>query len=156
MALEIWIDTLCALWEISDLKNGTVRSFRFFNRAEFPEALSPEMIPCAITYPIRTIPHVGKSVSYSMTYGVTEFHLTASLNKTNLPYCAKFLLPIMQAAAGSITLNGLVASFLIDDGESGGIIGPVKMQYGGEDEHYGFIVNWKVKENLATAITVAA
>lgn len=157
MAIESWIDSLTKLWAISDGRKGTVHSFRLFERDEFPESL-PDLntTRCAITYP------TGCETQYSIGgpcidiwRGVTEFHLSANVNKSNLPYLVLFFKRIRDAAASDIQLGGLVDYFMID-AERGGILGPMSLQYGNEAPHHGLMVYWKVKENVSGDFTVSA
>jgi len=48
MAVENWIDEIAKLFEISDGRKGTVKSYRAYEKADFPEAIT--VYPCAITY----------------------------------------------------------------------------------------------------------
>jgi hypothetical protein len=150
MSVESWIDKVCKVWEISDGAGGTVRSYRLFERDEFPEALSE--FPCCITYPL------GVNMTYSMGgpcidlwEGVTEFHILPSVDKANLATVLRYVNRIRAAAAANATLGGTVAHFVLAPENS--IQGPVRLQYGDESEHHGLIVRWQVKE--ISAVTVA-
>jgi hypothetical protein len=142
MSIELWIDTLCSVWDISDGKGGQVKSYRVYNKNEFPEAITT--YPCAISYVTSVKNTYGASNSLDLWYGVTEFHLFPNVNKTNLPEAMLFYKRIRDAAALHMTLGGLVNYFLLrNDIESQTM---VDLKYGSEDPHHGLLVNWIVKE----------
>lgn len=153
MACEAWIDAIAKLWQVSDGKGSTLRSYRVYERAEFPEALQP---PCVLTY----VSEVRMSYSLGgpcieLWNGVSEFHLTPDIGKHHYPAIMLFYARIRNAAAGSMKLGGLVDVFLLRDDEPS-IRGPVVMQYGEEAPHLGLVVNWMVKSNVTGAFTPAA
>jgi len=148
LAIESWIDEITKLWEIDDGRGGTVKSFRVFEVAEFPEAI--EFTPCAITYPTDVTSQYslgGPLIDYWQ--GQTEFHLFDNASKANIPEAIRFIARIRNAAAGSMKLNGTVDHFLLRGEEGASVEGPVALSYGGADEpRLGFIVYWNVKENV--------
>ena len=153
MAVEAWIDAVAKLWEVSDGKGGTLRSYRVYEKAEFPESISP---PCVISYTTEAF------MDYSLGgpcievwNGVSEFHLTTGVGKQNFPFIMLFFARIRNAAAGSMKLGGPVDHFLLRT-DVPSIQGPVRLQYGEEAEHLGLIVNWTVKENTTGDFTPAA
>lgn len=150
MAVTDWIDEITRLWEVSDGKGGQVRSFRVFEKEEFPEALST--FPCAITYTEGVRDRYGQGVSVDLWRGVTEFHLTPDLNRRAFPNLMRFFARIRDAAAGNVTLNGKVSWFALRTEGGDSIEGPVKLQYGTENVHYGLVVRWEVKEMVMVAV----
>ena len=59
MAVTDWIDKIAKVWsKIEDGKGSSMRSYRSFEKAEFPDALS--QFPCVLTY-VTNLP----SVQYS-------------------------------------------------------------------------------------------
>lgn len=155
MAVENWIDAISALWEIEDGAGGTVKSYRVFEKSEFPETIT--VWPCAITYTR------GVKSNYSLGgpcidhwQGVTEFHLYDNVDRSHMPEMMRWFARIRNAAAGSITLGGLVAHFMLDPSVENNILGPVVMQFGSENPHHGLVVSWTVKENVSGAFTPAA
>jgi hypothetical protein len=50
------------------------------------------------------------------------------------------------------TLGGKVAYCALEVENS--VVGPVKLQYGSEEEHLGLVANWWVKENTSGEITL--
>ncbi len=150
MAVEDWIDRIAKRFEISDGRGGTVRSFRAYEKAEFPESIPA--VPCALTYTTEVRPHYSLGASYDLWKGTTEFHLTGDVSKKHFPYIMLFFARIIAAAAGDITLDGHVAYFLIDT-DGPGVQGPVVLQYGTEAPHLGLVVRWAVKES--STVTVA-
>lgn len=154
--IEDWIDELCNVWagiEPNDLV--TVRSPRLVGDYDrFPSAIVPASdFPIALTIPDGLAPvySVGgpRIAHYS---GLTEFHVAPSCDKNLLPSLVKWYGLILSAAAGNMTLNGKVEHFFIPDTDKA-IAGPMALQYGDETPHWGFVVQWVVKEHLT--ITVA-
>lgn len=145
MPVEDWIDTLCALWEISDGRGGTVRSYRLFERNEFPEAITD--VPCAITYTRGVDMEINASNPLGFWHGVTEFHLTQGLDKSKFPEAIRYFARIRAAMAANVKLGGLVAHFRPDPNVTPSVQGPVVLTYGSEDPHHGIVVYWEVKVN---------
>ncbi len=153
MAVESWIDALAKRWEFTDGKKGTILSYRLFERDEFPESL-PDLntTKCALTYVTDVeVQYSAGGPCIDLYKGTTEFHLTADLKKSNLPYLLRFISRIRDAAAGSIKLGGTVDHFVVKS-----ITGPMALQYGDEALHHGFVVEWEVKENVSGDFTVSA
>jgi len=158
MAVETWIDDITRLWDqVSDGRGGSVRSYRVYEKDDFPEALSD--FPCALTYSteVENVYSLGGPL-VDLWQGVTEFHLFPNVDKRNFPAIMKFFARIRNAASGSMTLGGKVAHFLLRNANSGGasIQGPVVLQYGGEEPHHGLLVFWEVNENCSGDYTPAA
>jgi len=150
--IEDWIDNLAKRWEISDGKGGTVRSYQVFERNEFPETITDP--PCVLTIPKRVVYKYSSGSQYALHYGISEFHLTLDAKKERLPEMIRYYHRILVAAAGDVTLGGLVEYFMLSQEEGeGSLIGPAELKYGGEEPHWGIVANWIVKESLS--ITVA-
>lgn len=158
MAIETWIDDITRLWDqVSDGHGGSVRSYRVYEKDEFPEALAD--YPCALTYTteVESVYSLGGPL-IDLWKGVTEFHLFPNVDKRNFPAVMKYFARIRNAAAGSMTLGGSVSHFLLRNTESGGasIQGPVVLQYGNEEPHHGLLVYWECKENVSGDYSPAA
>lgn len=150
MAIENWIDSIAAVWDsVDNGKGGKVRSYRVFEKDEFPEALTD--FPCAITYPQGVKATYG-SVSVDLWRGATEFHLFPNEKKNNFPALLRYYRRIIVAAAANLTLGGKVAHFLLLPDEQN-IRGPVVLQYGTEMLHHGLMVYWEVKELTTVTVT---
>ena len=145
--IESWIDALTRVWEIEDGRGGTVKSYRLFEAEELPEALS--IYPCAISYPTQMDMHSG-SAAYNLWQGVTEFHISPTVEKTAIADVLRYFARIRSAAAANVTLGGLVSYFVLD--ESSSIQGPVHLEYGEQSPGMGLIVHWTVKENEPVVI----
>lgn len=145
MGAEKWIDAITKLWAtVDDGKGRKVRSYSVFERDEFPDALSE--FPCAITY-IQRVPVVQYSAggpAVVVYRGVSEFHLTQSVSKKQMPYVIRFYERIIKAAASKVTLGGLVSHFVLTDADP---LVPGVLVYGSEEPHFGIVANWIVKEN---------
>lgn len=152
MAVNDWIDSVATLMAVSDGAGGTVRSYRVYEKAEFPESIT--VYPCALSY-VSGVQFVGGHFSYAVWSGVTEFHLMPNANKANLPRLMLYIARIYAACNASIQLGGLVEHFLLKPGGPN-IVGPVQLKYGSEEPHHGLVVNWEVKENVSDEVTVAA
>lgn len=150
--IENWIDKIAAVWaEVDDGKGGKVRSYQMYQVAEFPAALN--QYPCAVSYPRQVVSEYGAGNSIDLWDGKTEFHLVPNVDRAQLPYVIRFFARIRDAAALNMTLGGAVDYFqLRQDGAS--IEGPVQLTYGGEEPHWGLVVYWRVKENVANEVVI--
>ena len=148
MAVENWIDEITKLWDtVSDGQGSYVRSYRVYEKAEFPEAMN--IFPSAITYTLDVTPvYSAGGVQVEFWNGVTEFHISPDVDKSRFPGLMLYFARIRAAAASNLQLNGKVAHFLIRIEGGPGIQGPVVLQYGSEAPHHGLMVFWKVKELL--------
>lgn len=149
--IETWIDKLCEVWGgISATGFRTVKSPYLIKKAKFPSAISPDDdFPIALTIPAdMTVEYsTGGPIEGHYT-GVTEFHITPDLNKANLPSLLPWFGKIWSAAADNMKLSGTVHSFMITK-----ITGPVALKYGDETPHWGFTVDWTVKDASNATIT---
>lgn len=157
--IENWIDELAKVWEIDHGVNGAVKSYRLLAKAEFPASIDASTLdtaPIALTIPGTLAPEYsagGPTIGFWT--GVTEFHVCSNLDRGKLPGLLPWYKKILLAAAGNMKLNNTVELFLIDSDDRG-IVGPVALQYGDENPHWGFLVNWRVKERLEGQIVVSA
>lgn len=154
VALEDWVDTLADVFAVSDGKGGTVKSYHFYDRPEFPGSIT--VFPCAVTVPQRCRPMYslgGPLVDYWQ--GITELHIAPNNDMSLIPYAVRFVKRVRDAAAANLTLGGRVAHFLIRQDIPDAIAGPVKIRWA-EDEpwHWGLVVAWEVKD--AESYTVSA
>ncbi len=149
--IETWIDEVPKVFEISDSRFGTVRSYRVIEKAEFPLAINPAELdrsPVAVTLPATLRMEYstgGPLIGYWA--GVTELHVAPDIDKGRLPSLMPWYGKIMQAVVTHMKLNNKVELFLLSDREDA-IDGPLPLKYGDEAWHWGFIVNWQVKERL--------
>jgi len=145
--IEIWIDALCDVWATIDTPGfGKVKAPYLIKRTEFPSAISAkDDFPIALTIPAKADLQASAGGPNEGFYsGVTEFHLTPDLSKAHLPSLLPWYGKIWIAAAANMKLGGLVHNFMLNENDS--IVGPVGLKYGDEQEHWGFLVNWTVKE----------
>lgn len=149
MAIEHWIDKVCKLWEIDDGSGGKLRSYRVYERAEFPQSITP---PCVLTYALGVqCEYSLEGIDYNHWHGISEFHLTPDLDKSKLPNLLLFFARIRAAAAGNMTLDHRVEYFrLKTDGAS--IEGPLELLYGNEAPHWGLRVHWEALETLRSKL----
>jgi hypothetical protein len=145
VAVENWIDALCAIWEISDGKGGQVRSYRAFEKNEFPEAITD--VPCALTYTQGVIMEIAASGGKSFWRGVTEFHLSQGVDKSHFPEYMRYFARIRAALAANMKLGGLVDHLKVNVAVTPSVQGPVVLVYGSEEPHHGIVVYWEVKED---------
>lgn len=160
--IEDWIDILCKVWEIDLDGRRTVKSYRLLEDNDFPDSIDPSGLdqnPIALTIPAQMMPQYSKGNKHITWWGVTEFHVSPDINRARIPGLMPWYGRILRAAAGKVMLSGTtadVANFVIVD-RPDGIQGPLKLQYGSEAVHWGFIVNWMVEESLAgVALPVSA
>lgn len=149
--VEDWVDALCRRWEVDNGIGGTVYAYRMYERAEFPEALT--VFPCALTIPKAVIYHVTAANSYSVWRGETEFHLSPSAHKSELPLILQYYQRIAVSLFADITLGGRVEYVKLRTEGGEGIIGPVALTYGAEDPHWGMVAHWVLKESLSIAVS---
>jgi hypothetical protein len=158
MSVEImaWVDKLAAIWEFSDGRSGTLKSYRLFERDEFPESLT--VFPCALTIPMAvSLEYSAGGPCYEHWEGVTQFHLAANTSKAHIPYMLPFYRRITAAAAQNATLGGTVKFFgLRQAGDGGPSIEVRNLQYGSEPEHLGLVTYWKARVNVSGEFTVSA
>lgn len=145
MALEDWIDELCAIWEIDDGKGSQVRSYRVYNKNEFPEAITD--VPCAISFTEGAQMEIQASGGTTRWFGVTEFHLSLNVDKSEYPDYIGYFSRIRAAAAAKTKLGGLVSEFALRPDIRPNVVGLVPLRYGSEEPHHGIVVYWTVKEN---------
>jgi len=141
MAIENWIDEIAKQFDLSDGAGGTVKSYRMH---EWPESLT--QFPCALTYVISWQPVSGISVGGPMKAlyrGVTEIHV-GNVAKQNLPKCHGYFGRIRNVMAAHLQLGGLVDDFRFA-GDRTAVQGPARLEYGNDDPHLGFVINWEVK-----------
>lgn len=153
-----WIDALIDVWRTVECPGfKTMNAPYLIKEAKFPTAINPDdHFPIALTIPDVTSPEysAGGPIEGIVT-GVTEFHVAPDLSMARIPELIHWPGAIWKAAASHMQLGGLVSHFLIT--KERGIVGPLSLQYGEEQEHWGFLVTWEVKpKNLQTVITVSA
>lgn len=153
-----WIDALCDVWKTVQIDGfKTVKSPYLVKEKKFPSTISPSSdFPIALTIPDLTGPQysVGGPKEGFIT-GVTEFHVSPDVQKARLPELIMWPGAILKAAAANMQLGGLVTHFIIP--QERGIVGPLALQYGDEQEHWGFIVNWEVKtKSLHASVIVTS
>jgi hypothetical protein len=146
--IENWIDAVAKVFEISDGQGGLVKSFRVFEKDEFPNALS--QFPSAISYPTGVQAIYGEA-SMDIWTGITEIHVDP-VEKSNLADVLRYVNRIKTAVAANITLGGLVSYFILDQDGGQNIVGPVTLDFGDPSPNTGFIVHWTVKENTAVIV----
>jgi hypothetical protein len=151
VAVSDWIDTLSAVWEISDGKGGTVYSYKVYEKNEFPEAI--KNMPCAITYTQGVTMQIQASGGKSIWQGVTEFHLAEGVDKSHFPDIMLYFARIRTALASNMKLGGLVDHFKVRPDVTPSVQGPVVLQYGSEEPHHGIIVYWEVKEDQTDSVS---
>jgi len=154
--VEVWIDALAAVWDIDDGKGGTVRSFRMYEKNEYPAAITPTMAPCALSYPTNMdLQYSQGGPTILLWYGQTDFHLTEDCKPANIPYILPFYGRIILAAAAHMTLGGLVPKgFSILQNAESAIQFVTYKDAQGHDDHQGIIVKWTVEQNLSGQVPV--
>jgi len=151
MAITNWIDAIAEVFELPLTDKGLeMHSYRLFGVAEYPESLS--VWPCALSYPTGVVMKYG-STSYDLWTGRTEIHVAPDMKAVHWPFLLEFYNLIKTAVAAHYTLNGLVDYFLlrVEGGQS--VEGPVGLQFGVENPHWGFVVHWIVKEKTTVNIS---
>jgi hypothetical protein len=156
MSVENWIDSIVDMWGAMDAHAGhTLRAYLVYRKAEFPAALSD--FPCVLTFVDGLQPNysAGGPLIDAWT-GISEFHLWADLSPAHYPELMLYFARIRTAMAQHLSLGGRVSHFLPRADVPYPIRGPVKLKYGGEEDHLGIVVQWQVKENVSGEFTIAA
>ena len=146
-----WIDKVAEVWgTIDNGKGGSLKSYKMFSRAEFPESLSE--FPCVLNLVAR-VPKIQYSAGgpcLAVYDGVSEFHIAKNINKSNYPFVLTYFEKIIVAAAANLQLGGAVEHFLL------AATNPITLgvlRYGSEDAHLGLVVNWQVKEIMNLTVS---
>lgn len=150
MAVENWIDEIAKLWEISDGAGGIVRSYRLYEKAEFPAAIT--QLPAVLTYPTGVTGIYG-GPSVELWDGVSEFHLALDSDNGRIPDILLYFARIRNAALANITLSSKVSYFQLRNEGGVSIAGPLTLKFGGDEPHKGLAVYWRVKENVNVSIS---
>jgi hypothetical protein len=145
--IEYWFDDIAKIWATIQVDNKRVKSYLL---NEIPEIVTKA--PCAITFVKKNDEAYSRGGSATGVYaGVTEFHLTLDLLRSNMPFCMKFPDRIVAAAAAHLTLGGRVTDFhLVRTGS----IEIVELTWGGEKDHFGIQVPWEVQESHTGKYTI--
>jgi hypothetical protein len=154
--LESWMDKVCDVMAVTDVRGVPVQSFKVFTRNELPEAITPEMIPCAVNYVQNCQPQYSSGGPTLLFWdGQTEFHLTQDVAPANIPYVLSFFEKVITAAAAEMTLDGTVELFLVRN-DAQALTFATYRNSQGQDDHQGIIVRWQVKQNISGQLTVTA
>lgn len=144
--IQLWIDKLTRVWEISDGKGGTVKSYRVYERNEFPEAVPLDQ-PVALTFvDDADIEYSQGGVCTVFWHGETEFNLAPDLSRKHIPDILLYFQRITVAAAANMKLSGSVDYFVLAPQDS---ISLQPLQYGNQVRHLGLVVSWTVKQIIA-------
>lgn len=159
MTLSIaWLDELAKIWEFSDGNFGTVKSYRLVEKAEFPSSIDPadlDRSPIALSMPSAMKPEYSQGgPTIAFWTGETEFHVAPDLDRGRLPALMQWYGMILNAATSHMKLNNTVELFLLADSENA-IDGPLALQYGNESPHWGFTVQWQVKQHIESQVTIS-
>lgn len=155
--IQSWLDNLCEVMGVTDRHGKQVRSFHVFDRNELPDAITPESMPCAVSY-VTDI-----QLQYSMggptllfSTGQTEFHLTTDVKPANVAYCMSLFEPIVRACANDMQLGGTVEYFTILQNAGAALQFMTYTNADGRSDHQGVVVRWSVKQNISGDLTVSA
>ncbi len=146
--LASWGKTLTDVWGEVVVEKKRVTSYGF---DKIPESLS--VFPAAISRITELNPGYSMGGPCRAVYqGITEFHVTASLVRSQMPFVMKFMDEIVKTAAKHITLGGLVVDFKVSPNG----IRLMQGTWGNENEHFVIEVSWMVQENQSGRYTVGA
>lgn len=144
--VEVWIDTLAKVWEISDGKSGTVKSYRVFERDEFPEDVPLDKATALSFIDNADIQYSQGGPCTVIWHGSTEFNLAPNLSRKHIPRILRYFKRIVVAAAANMKLSGKVSYFALEPQNS---ISLEPLQYGQQARHLGLVVRWTVKQVIA-------
>ncbi len=154
MAVQDWIDDIVDVFgSVSGHAGKNVRAYQVYRKAEFPDAIAE--FPCVLTFTDSMRPDYSAGGPLIDAWiGLSEFHLFPDLSRKHYPEVMLYFGRIRSAMAAHVTLGGKVAHFMPRVDAPFPLRGPVKLQYGAEDEHLGIVVQWQVKEIVNGAYTV--
>jgi len=156
-APETWIDYLCKVFNIADGRGGEVHSFVVFEKNELPAVVTPDMIPCAISYVTdMQVEYSAGGPTIFFNYGQTEFHLTTDVKPANISYILLFFGRIFAAAAQNMKLSGKAQHFTILQNTPGALTFVTYKDATGKDDHQGIVAKWFVKQSVSGQYTVKA
>lgn len=147
--VEFWGPALTAAW--SKIKDPTGKPIKVYGFNEIPSAI--KTVPCAFSFidsPLDADYSLG-GMNQMHWKGLTEFHLTQDLSRTNLNAIWPYFRKIVEAAAASCTLSGKVEIFQLRSASS---IVLDAVNFGAETEHWALLAYWEVFESAANKITV--
>lgn len=155
--IQSWMDKLCDVMSVTDQHGKQVTSFHVFDRNELPNAITPEMTPCAVSYvtDIELQYSVG-GPTLLFFQGQTEFHMTNDVKPANVGYCMSLFEPIVRACAGNMRLSSTVEHFLIQQNNGQALQFMTYRNPDGRDDHQGVVVRWMVKQNISGDLVVSA
>lgn len=144
--VEVWIDKLTRVWEIDDRKGGLVKSYRVFEKDEFPEDVPLDRATALTFVDDVDIQYSQGGPTTVFWHGTTEFNLAPDLSRRHMPRILRFFKPITVAAAANFKLGGSVSYFVLDTPKS---ISMATLRYGNAAPHLGLEVTWTVKQVIA-------
>lgn len=154
--LQSWMDKVCAVMAVTGVDGVQVHSFKVFEKNEMPDAVTPEMVPCAVSYVQNCQPEYsmgGPSILF--WNGQTEFHLTTDVKPANIPFVLSFFEKVLISAAANLQLSGTVELFLIRN-DAQAMTFATYRRADGADDHQGIVVQWQVKQVISGGLTVSA
>jgi len=144
--IENWIDTLTKVWEVDDGRGGTVRSYRLFERDEYPENVPLDQVTALTFFDAVDMEYSQGGPRIAIWRGTVEFNLTPDLDRRRIPYVLRFVGRIARAAAKNMTLGGRVNYMVLDPSTT---VEMAVLKYGNAGvEHLGLVAKWIVKETL--------
>jgi hypothetical protein len=145
--IDDWVDALSKVWEVDDGRGGTVKSYRLFERDEFPETVPLDHATALTFVDSVDFEYSQGGPVIAVWRGTVEYNLAPDLDRKRIPYVLRFFERIMRAAAGNMTLGGKVNYFVLD---ASGSLEMAILKYGNAGaEHLGIVAKWIVKEVLS-------
>ncbi len=151
MAFSDWADALSMLWEQLDTGKGRgkVTAHHMYKKDDWPSSITKFPTALSLIQDVELDYALG-GPNTDYYNGFTELHIVGSDDPKELPYVMGFYKKIRNLAAANMTLkvDGVKSADnfkLRAPGPS--IQGPVKMQYGSEDLHWGLLIFWQVFED---------
>lgn len=156
-SVETWLDAVCKVFAVSD-GMMPIRVFKVFEQNTLPNAITPELVPCAVSYVTDMqleYSEGGPTVFY--WYGQTDLHLTNDVKVANVAGIMRYFGRIAAAAMQNMSLGGLVEYFTIMQKTQGSIqFVTYKHAVTGQDDHQGIVVRWMVKQKVSGQYAVNA
>ena len=148
--IDDWIDNLCDVFRIDVPGFKSTQVPYLVKEQKFPATINPaEDFPIALVIPdgLNTMNYGVGSPKHGIWSGVTQIHVAPDLSMAWMPQLTLWYGRIWKAVSENQNpyLNGKVELFWVEPNDDS-ISGPLSLQYHDEVPHWGFLVQWKVKE----------
>lgn len=152
-SIETIYESLRRIFEITD---GANKKIRTFGMNEIPESITPDMIPCAVTYPTDLQVQYSEGGPVILFWsGQTDYHLTKDVKPANITYILPFFGRIFAACAQRILLTATATFALPQKTPQVMTFITYKDKFGEKDDHQGIVVRWELQQDVSGQYTIS-